>query len=169
MRLQPGDRLNRDFILRFRLGSRDAEKPIDSSLSLHPDPDGRAGTFALTLIPPSQAESILRPRDVAFVLDRSGSMEGWKIVAARRAMARMIDTLGERDRFIVLAFDNGVRDPARPGLHPGACHRSESVPSPGIPGQDRRPRRDRDGRAAPAGGRSPERPGVGTGTRSSCS
>ena len=34
-----------------------------------------------------------RPRDVVFVLDRSGSMEGWKIVAARRALARMIDTL----------------------------------------------------------------------------
>ena len=47
------------------------------------------------------------------MLDRSGSMEGWKIVAARRAMARMIDTLGEQDRFTVLAFDNVVETPAR--------------------------------------------------------
>ena len=114
IQLQPGDRLNRDFILRFRLGSRDAEKPIDSSLSLHPDPDGRAGTFALTLIPPSDAKSVVRPRDIAFVLDRSGSMGGWKIVAARRAMARMIDTLGDQDRFTVLAFDDRVEAP--PGL-----------------------------------------------------
>ena len=49
-----------------------------------------------------------------FVLDRSGSMEGWKIVAARRAMARMIDTLGERDRFAVLALRQRRREPAGP-------------------------------------------------------
>ena len=46
------------------------------------------------------------PRDVVLVLDRSGSMGGWKMVAARRAAARMVDTLTERDRFAVLAFDN---------------------------------------------------------------
>jgi hypothetical protein len=46
-----------------------------------------------------------------FVLDRSGSMAGWKIVAARRAMARMIDTLTSADRFGVVAFDTGVESP----------------------------------------------------------
>ena len=46
-----------------------------------------------------------------FVLDRSGSMAGWKMVAARRAAARMVDTLTERDRFAVLAFDNVVETP----------------------------------------------------------
>src|SRR5262249_39076947 len=35
-------------------------------------------------------------------------MEGWKMVAARRAAARMIDTLTSRDRFCVLAFDDIV-------------------------------------------------------------
>src|SRR5208337_1923513 len=95
IRLNPGDRLDRDFILRFRLASRDAEAPIHSTLTCHPDEgNGHAGTFALTLIPPAAAEIASRPRDVVFVLDRSGSMNGWKIVAARRAMARMVDTLG---------------------------------------------------------------------------
>src|SRR5207244_10616738 len=42
------------------------------------------------------------------VVDRSGSMGGWKMVAARRAVARMIDTLTSRDRFHVIAFDNAV-------------------------------------------------------------
>ncbi|HMF38547.1 MAG TPA: VWA domain-containing protein, partial [Isosphaeraceae bacterium] len=116
IRLDPGDRLDRDFILRFRLGSRDPAAPIHSTLTLHPDGegDGRAGTFALTLLPPAAAELASRPRDVVFVLDRSGSMEGWKIVAARRALARMVDTLGAADRFAVLAFDNVVEIP--PGL-----------------------------------------------------
>jgi Ca-activated chloride channel family protein len=116
IQLDPGARLDRDFILRFRLGSRDPAKAIASTLTVHPDSDGngRSGTFALTLIPPARTGTISRPRDVVFVLDRSGSMGGWKIVAARRAMARMIDTLGEPDRFAVLAFDNDVETP--PGL-----------------------------------------------------
>jgi uncharacterized protein YegL len=116
IRLDPGDRLNRDFILRFRLGSRDPAAPIHSTLTFHPDGegDGRAGTFALTLISPAGVELTSRPRDVVFVLDRSGSMEGWKIVAARRALARMVDTLGAADRFAVFAFDNVVETP--PGL-----------------------------------------------------
>jgi len=116
IRLDPGDRLNRDFILRFRLGSRDPAARIQSTLTFHPDGegDGRAGTFALTLIPPAGVEFTSRPRDVVFVLDRSGSMGGWKIVAARRALARMVDTLGAADRFAVLAFDNAVETP--PGL-----------------------------------------------------
>ena len=59
-----------------------------------------------------------RPRDVVLVLDRSGSMHGWKMVAARRAAARIVDTLTDADRFAVLCFDNSVeRAPdASPGL-----------------------------------------------------
>ena len=62
----------------------------------------------LTLAPPygePGGVSTRRPRDVAFVLDRSGSMGGWKMVAARRALGRMVDTLLDHDRFTVLAFD----------------------------------------------------------------
>jgi Ca-activated chloride channel family protein len=116
VRLEPGERLDRDFILRFRLGGSDAGSVVSSTLSFHPDADGdgRSGTFALTLIPPCGIESLGRPRNVLFVLDRSGSMEGWKIVAARRALGRMIDSLGERDRFGVLAFDDALETP--PGL-----------------------------------------------------
>lgn len=107
--LQPGngDRLDRDFVLRFRLGS----ETIRSSLSMHPDgPDG--GAFALTIVPPStRSTASPAPRDLVFVLDSSGSMEGWKIVAARRAVAGMIETLGPRDRFALLEFNNQVRTP----------------------------------------------------------
>jgi Ca-activated chloride channel family protein len=109
-RLQPGERLNRDFILRFRL----AQQRIVSSLALQPDREGAEGTFLLTLVPPA-ANGHSTPRDVVFVLDRSGSMGGWKMVAARRALARMVDTLGERDRFTVLAFDDRIETPPESG------------------------------------------------------
>ena len=108
--LLPGARLDRDFILRLRLG----DGRLRTSLSLHPDPAGqREGTFLLTVschkTPPGQA--VPRPRDIVFVLDRSGSMQGWKMVAARRAVARMVDTLLDQDRFAVLAFDDRVETP----------------------------------------------------------
>ncbi|HEY7153936.1 MAG TPA: VIT domain-containing protein [Gemmataceae bacterium] len=106
-RLQAGERLDRDFILRFRV----AQERIVTSLSLQPDGEGSEGTFLLTLVPPAQEAGSGAGRDVVFVLDRSGSMAGWKIVAARRALARMVDTLAERDRFTVYAFDDRIETP----------------------------------------------------------
>jgi Ca-activated chloride channel family protein len=106
--VQPGERLNRDFILRFKV----ADASIRTALQTVVDAEDSAGTFQLTLVPPADLATAARPRDVVFVLDRSGSMEGWKMVTARRALCRMIDTLSEVDRFSVLAFDDRVETPA---------------------------------------------------------
>lgn len=103
----PGDhddeavQLDRDFVLRFDV----ADDTIGSSARWTPDDEGDTGTFALTLVPP-EPDAERRPRDVVFVLDRSGSMSGWKIVAARRAIGRMIESLNPRDRFHPLLFNN---------------------------------------------------------------
>ena len=113
--IRPGERLDRDFILRWRIDDND----LRSTLVCADDADGRAGTFMLTFVPPSTAAVSAKPRDVVFVLDRSGSMQGWKMVAARRAVARMIDTLTSRDRFHVIAFDNAVE--ALPEARPVAA------------------------------------------------
>ena len=112
VRLQPDERLDRDFILRLAIADRER---VVTSLLLTPDPgdDSAEGTFTLTLLPPDGGGRP-RPRDVALVLDRSGSMGGWKMVAARRAAARIVDTLTSVDRFAVLCFDNTIEQP--PGL-----------------------------------------------------
>ncbi|MPZ85957.1 MAG: VWA domain-containing protein [Actinophytocola sp.] len=102
VRLEPGDRADRDFLLRMRF----AADAISTSLSVLPDGDS-GGTFALTVLPPV-VEAPTGGRDVVILLDRSGSMGGWKMVAARRAAARIVDTLGSADRFAVLAFDHQV-------------------------------------------------------------
>jgi len=109
VRLRPGERLDRDFILRLALAGQDQ---MTTSLMLTPDPgaDPAEGTFTLTVVPPSGGARP-RPRDVVLVLDRSGSMSGWKMVAARRAAARIADTLTGTDRFAVLCFDNVVERP----------------------------------------------------------
>ena len=122
VRVMPGQRLDRDFILRWPVGAADfavAETLVESDAS-RPTGLGTAavgaaapgeGTFAMTVIPPVAASASARPRDVVFVLDRSGSMEGWKMAAARRAVARAIDALGAADRLAVLAFDDRVEHP----------------------------------------------------------
>src|SRR6266404_6177781 len=90
--------LDRDFVLRWRLAGAE----VKSQLLVH-------GEFAmLSLLPPAR-EGFLGPaRDVVFVLDRSGSMQGVKMASAARACALLLRTLGPRDRFAVQAFDDVV-------------------------------------------------------------
>jgi len=112
IRIHPGERANRDFVLRLRYGAED----LTNALVLVPDVEGDAGTYQLTVLPPVSSAPP-RPRDVVLVLDRSGSMGGWKMVAARRAAARIVDTLTTADRFAVLTFDDEIDCPA--GLSEG--------------------------------------------------
>ena len=103
--VKPGERLNRDFILRYRLSTQ--------TLSVHaiaaPDANGEpVGTFHCLITAPDVQTDTRPPRDVVFVLDRSGSMSGWKVGAARRVAGRLLDSMESHDRFTVLAFDNVV-------------------------------------------------------------
>ncbi|WP_433207854.1 VIT domain-containing protein [Dactylosporangium sp. CS-047395] len=100
----PDERANRDFVLRLAYGAG------AQSLALTSDSEGDEGTYRLTVLPP-EPDAPPRPRDVVLLLDRSGSMGGWKMVAARRAAARIVDTLGSQDRFAVLAFDDRIETP----------------------------------------------------------
>ncbi|MFJ6673348.1 VIT domain-containing protein [Actinosynnema sp. NPDC091369] len=107
VRVEPGARVDRDFLLRLRFADADV---VRTSLAVRPDEDGEGGTFALTVLPPA-AGGRLPSRDVVLVLDRSGSMHGWKVVAARRAASRVVDSLRADDRFAVLAFDDRLDSP----------------------------------------------------------
>ncbi len=101
--LRPGERVDRDFILRYTLGG----PSVEAQLTLLPQ--GEETTFIATVSPPTAKRSTA-PQDIVFVLDRSGSMEG-AITIAQRALSRMIAALNEGDRFTVFAFDNTVEAP----------------------------------------------------------
>jgi Ca-activated chloride channel family protein len=108
--IRPDEKADRDFILRLGYAA------AGQNAVLVPDPDAddddtETGTYQLTVFPPAGPAAV-RPKDVVLLLDRSGSMGGWKMVAARRAAARVIDTLTEADRFAVLTFDHHIDRPA---------------------------------------------------------
>jgi Ca-activated chloride channel family protein len=106
--LQPGERLDRDVVLRFPVAAAAAR----AIAAVAPDEEDPAtGTWQVTVVPPVPGNGQRRARDVIVVLDRSGSMGGWKIAAARRAAARVVDSLSAADRFAVLAFDHVVEGP----------------------------------------------------------
>ncbi|CAM4442659.1 marine proteobacterial sortase target protein [Mycobacterium basiliense] len=118
IRVQPDARANRDFVLRLRYGA----DGLTDSLELVPDTDGDEGTYRLTVLAPASTAPP-RPRDVVVVLDRSRSMRGWKMATARRAAARIIDTLGSGDRFAVLTCDDRIERPT--GLPEGLVEASD--------------------------------------------
>src|SRR5205823_11776011 len=88
----------RDFVRRWRL----AGGQVKSQVLAH-------GGFALlSVLPPARDGFLGAARDVVFVVDRSGSMQGPKMASASRACALLLRTLGPRDRFAVVAFDEVV-------------------------------------------------------------
>ncbi|HEX8864439.1 MAG TPA: VIT domain-containing protein, partial [Lentzea sp.] len=106
--VSPGERVDRDFVLRLGYAGN------SSAAVCVPDADSREGTYQVTVLPPD-LDVPVRPRDVVLLLDRSGSMSGWKMVAARRAAARIIDTLTADDTFSVITFDDRLERPAELG------------------------------------------------------
>lgn len=96
--LLPGvERMDRAFVLEVTY----PENTLQTSVLW--DPSSKA--FAMTVVPPVSVTREEHPRDVVILLDRSGSMQGWSMVAARRAAARIIESLNEADRFGVIAYD----------------------------------------------------------------
>ncbi|MGH7569871.1 MAG: VIT domain-containing protein [Gemmatimonadales bacterium] len=81
---------------------------VGMSLLTH-RPPGEDGFFMLLLAPGAAARTEAVRRDVALVIDVSGSMSGEKLDQAKTALAQLIGTLREGDRFRVVAFANGVR------------------------------------------------------------
>src|SRR5437763_883146 len=96
--VMPGDEVT----VRLTYSERLAGEQVKSQVLVH-------GGFALlSVLPPARDGFLGAARDVVFVVDRSGSMQGPKMASASRACALLLRTLGPRDRFAVLAFDEVV-------------------------------------------------------------
>jgi Ca-activated chloride channel family protein len=72
--------------------------------------DGR--TYGLLMVmPPTTRDAAANrpPREVTYIVDTSGSMEGVSIAQAREAMLLALDRLREGDRFNVIEFNSSTR------------------------------------------------------------
>ncbi len=97
------ERLNRDFVLRWRI----AGSSVATTFLMHRSQEGKAYGM-VSVIPPRREGFLGMARDVVFILDRSGSMDGVKMGSAARACSLLLSTLEPRDRFAIQAFDDVV-------------------------------------------------------------
>lgn len=93
---------DKDFILYFTT----AEKEIGLNLLCH-RLAGEDGYFMM-LLSPGQLPAQHSSKDIVFVLDTSGSMNGEKIQQARGALRYCLNNLGQEDRFNIVNFATEV-------------------------------------------------------------
>lgn len=90
---------NKDFVFRYDVTG----KRIEDALLTHRD--ARGGFFTLILQPPDKfAVNDVTPKEIVFVLDTSGSMDGRPIEKAKEAMQLSLDGLYPDDTFNVITF-----------------------------------------------------------------
>ena len=94
---------NRDFVLVYQT----ATDEIADTVLTHTDERGRF--FTLVLQPPRRVRSeAIVPKEIIFVIDSSGSMMGFPIETAKRAMQLCIEGLHERDTFNLMTFSGST-------------------------------------------------------------
>ncbi len=101
IRLKPEEKQggNRDFILKYRL----AGNKVQSGILFYP---GKDENFFLAMIqPPKQVKlSVIPPREYVFIVDVSGSMNGYPLDISKKLLRDLIGNLHSTDRFNVLLF-----------------------------------------------------------------
>ncbi|MBI1271635.1 VWA domain-containing protein [bacterium] len=123
--------MNRDFVLRWQ----HADRVLTSQFLSHRT--GQKGLYSgmLSILPPVQEKVVETGRDLVFLLDRSGSMHGEKMISAKRACKFLLSSLGPRDRFAINAFDHENDWFSEPTLFEGKakmCRATEEAVSAGL-------------------------------------
>jgi len=95
---------NRDFVLRYRM----ATDSVQSAFLTHMGSKG--GFFSLILMPPkAPSAQQIAPKEMIFVMDQSGSQNGFPIEKSKELTLKLIKTLRPGDTFNVIGFNNTVR------------------------------------------------------------
>lgn len=90
---------NKDFILKFDVAGR----KVSDAVLTHRGAQG--GFFSMMLQPPERvAAADVMPKELVFVLDTSGSMEGFPIEKAKETMKLALDSLYPEDTFNLITF-----------------------------------------------------------------
>ncbi len=95
---------NKDFVLSW--------KPAGSAPAAHAIVQREKGEeFAMLFVqPPAEvAPAMVRPKELVFLVDKSGSMMGAPIERAKSVIERALDALGPDDTFQIIAFDGATQ------------------------------------------------------------
>jgi Ca-activated chloride channel family protein len=94
-----GEIPNKDFVLKYDVAGRRVE---DALLTHRTD---KGGFFTFILQPPERVTvEDVTPKEIVFVLDTSGSMQGFPIEKAKEAMKLALDGLYPQDTFNLITF-----------------------------------------------------------------
>jgi Ca-activated chloride channel family protein len=97
--LERGTKPDRDFVVYYGLGG-----DLSVDVVAHRK-QGDDGYFMLAISPPTDERAFQnRPKDIAFVVDTSGSMAGPKIEQVKNALKYCLNSLSPQDRFTVIRF-----------------------------------------------------------------
>ena len=92
---------NRDLVIRFTLGGDNLEAASLSHM------DDRGGFVSLMIEPPAAPDdATVTPRELVFVLDTSGSMNGQPMQASKNFMDAALNGLRPNDYFRIIPFAN---------------------------------------------------------------
>jgi Ca-activated chloride channel family protein len=96
---------DRDFVLYYTT----SRSKVGVNLITHKE-DGEDGYFMMLVAPdPQIAQQEIAAKDVVFVFDTSGSMQGDKIEQARKALLNLISNLNPNDSFNIVTFSSDTR------------------------------------------------------------
>jgi len=95
---------NNDFSIKYGLGERQVEAYITTDVA-----KGDYNTFLLEIYPDISIDTY-QPKDIVFILDKSGSMSGRKYRQAQDAAEFVLKRLREDDRFNLVLFNHAVEE-----------------------------------------------------------
>jgi diguanylate cyclase (GGDEF)-like protein len=102
-----GVRLDRDIVVRWHVARPAVEVTLDVTRPPAPAALAKAAYGLLTIVPPA---SFVRgqnvERDLAVLIDASGSMAGEPLEQAKRVTMALVDALGDKDQIELAAFSN---------------------------------------------------------------
>ena len=112
-----------DFVLDYGLGG----EALQTGVLVQPDPHGDGGHFLALIEPPERVVPELVPnREYVFIVDTSGSMEGWPLALATTVVSALVADLDAEDRLNVLCFSGGAEQLAPRSLPATAANKARA-------------------------------------------
>lgn len=94
---------NKDFVLEYTV----AGEEVKSGCLIHKN--GKYGYLTIILLPPERPKrEQIAPREMIFVVDRSGSQSGLPIEKAKETMGYILEWMNPNDTFNIISFSNGL-------------------------------------------------------------